>query len=174
MAEDENNYSEKEFSDIFNKYWSRLYALAYKYTGDTDLSKTIVQNIFVTLWRRNKPLRKDIEIQKYLTRAVKYQVFKSFSAGDKTFMISLEDVSENEANSVDDPHQHYIGRESKNRIENIIAELNEPAKTIFRMSRYDSLTHKEIAARIGVTVKTIEYHITKSLHFIKRRYRRYS
>lgn len=173
MDRDENSYSEKEFSDIFNKYWSQLYALAYKYTGDTDLSKTIVQNIFLTLWRREVPLRNEIEIQKYLTRAVKYQVFKSFSNGNKVLAIPLEDVSENETHSADDPHQCYIGRESKNHIENIIAELNEPTRTIFRMSRYDLLTHKEIAARIGVSVKTVEYHITKSLHFIRRRYKNY-
>lgn len=41
--------------------------------------------------------------------------------------------------------------------------MPEQSKTIFKMSREEDLLNREIAERLGVSVKTVEYHITKVL-----------
>ena len=41
--------------------------------------------------------------------------------------------------------------------------LPEQTQRIFRMSRYEQMSVKEIAEKMGVSSKTVEYHITKAL-----------
>ena len=42
-----------------------------------------------------------------------------------------------------------------------VAELSEETRQVFLLSRRQGLTHREIAARLGITEKGVEYHITK-------------
>lgn len=46
-------------------------------------------------------------------------------------------------------------------------------RTIFRMSRFNQLSQKEIAQQMGVSLKTVEFHITKAIKFLRKELRDY-
>jgi RNA polymerase sigma-70 factor, ECF subfamily len=161
-------YSDQEFNDIFKRYWGKVFGIAYKYTRNAELSKEIVQNVFISLWRREEPLREDIAIQKYLTQAAKFQVFKSFRASRHNSLAPLDSAVENESEASYDPFQRYLYSEMNTGVQELISRMNEPARTIFRLSRFEMLTHKEIALRLGLHIKTVEYHISQSLKLLRK------
>ncbi len=165
-----NGYIYEDFNALFKKYWGKLYAICYRYTQDTEDAKDLVQNIFITLWQKETPLKEELSLEHYLTRAAKYQVFK-YLRDRKLFIetspdeiTELPDVSYN-------PYQRSVYRELSSNLEQQITLLHEPAKTIFRMSRLESLSHKEIAARLGIAIKTVEYHLAKAKKNIRRNFR---
>jgi RNA polymerase sigma-70 factor (ECF subfamily) len=57
--------------------------------------------------------------------------------------------------------------ELKEKIESIIDELPARQRDIFKLSRYDGLSHKEIAEKLNITTKTVEYHISQAITYIK-------
>ncbi|MCW3467022.1 sigma-70 family RNA polymerase sigma factor [Chitinophaga nivalis] len=165
----EDIYSHEEFTLIFKRYWAMVYAICFRYTQDADTAKDMVQNIFVTLWERKMALRDAVSLEKYLSKAAKYQVFKHArdrkDAMSEQLGITAADISDEAYNT---PHDHYVYHEMRDQLEKKIAFLKEPARSIFVMSRYESLTHKEIALRMGIAVKTVEYHLTKALKYIRK------
>lgn len=42
------------------------------------------------------------------------------------------------------------------------------------MSREDNMTHKEIAAQLGISVNTVQEHISESLRFIKKHFNKHT
>jgi RNA polymerase sigma-70 factor (ECF subfamily) len=53
------------------------------------------------------------------------------------------------------------------RIQSAIKELPEKYKEVFEMSRFGEKTNAEIAAKLGISIKTVEYRITKSLKILR-------
>ena len=58
-------------------------------------------------------------------------------------------------------------QELLNLIEEAICSLPEKCEAVFRKSRFENLSNKEIANEMGITVKTVEAQITKALKYIK-------
>ena len=57
----------------------------------------------------------------------------------------------------------YSVEELENLIEKAINELPEKYREVFRMSRFEHLTYKEIAERKNISIKTVEAYMHKSL-----------
>jgi len=58
-------------------------------------------------------------------------------------------------------------------VENLLQRLPEKTQTVFKLSRYEDKSVKEIASKLHLTEKAVEYHITKSLKLLKYYLRSY-
>ncbi|MES1249791.1 MAG: sigma factor-like helix-turn-helix DNA-binding protein, partial [Chitinophaga rupis] len=56
-------------------------------------------------------------------------------------------------------------------IDNVLGELPEKTQTIFKLSRYEHKSVKEIAGHMQLTEKAVEYHITKSIKLLRHHLR---
>lgn len=63
------------------------------------------------------------------------------------------------------PQQSWAieAEDAMEKYRHVLAELPTRTREIFELNRVDALTYPEIAARYGVTVKAIEYHMSKAL-----------
>lgn len=66
----------------------------------------------------------------------------------------------------------FEGREALLRLAAILDELPERTREIFLLSRMDGLTNTQLAARYGITVKSIEKHMTRALAHLRNRFDR--
>ncbi|HCC50851.1 MAG TPA: RNA polymerase sigma-70 factor, partial [Porphyromonadaceae bacterium] len=57
--------------------------------------------------------------------------------------------------------------EIKRIVDRSLNDLSEQTRLIFFMSRYENKTNKEIAQNLNVTIKTVEYHISKALNMLR-------
>lgn len=67
--------NENAFTEIYNRYWDRLYYIAHKLLKDTENAEEIVQEVFLALWKK----REAIEIQslnQYLAAMTRYAVYR--------------------------------------------------------------------------------------------------
>ena len=55
------------------------------------------------------------------------------------------------------------------RLEELMAELAPRTREIFLAHRFDGYTYTEIAARTGLSVKTVEKHMTRAIGHLTRR-----
>lgn len=76
--------------------------------------------------------------------------------------IALEDAVPLYA--LDRPHLERISDEQTLlRLKRVIARLPDKCRVVFMLSRFDGLSHKQIADRIGISVKMVEKHIARAL-----------
>ena len=53
-------------------------------------------------------------------------------------------------------------------IDMAVEQMPEQRQRVFRLSRYEGLSHQQIAQKLGVTPKTVEYHIRTALAELKK------
>lgn len=150
------------FTEIYDRYWNKLTAVAYNYTRDKSQSKEIVQELFIGVWKR----RKDVEIQNlnaYLSTAVKFAVFKHIERERRHREI------ENECRQAEStPDDELIeARFLQEYIYGLIEELPEKCRLVFNYSRIKGLSNAEVAKELGISEKTVEGHLTKGLKTLR-------
>ncbi|WP_126974210.1 RNA polymerase sigma factor [Gynurincola endophyticus] len=163
-----NTNSEKEafFQQLFKTYWKKVYNLCYLYTSDVGISKDLTQNIFLSLWERNFLLEDQDAIEKYLSRAAKYQVLNHFRKFKKVELTAV--FTDNNLPSGHHPEDNIHYKEILTNIQQEIEALHEPARTIFKLSREKEMSYKEIALHLGLSIKTVEFHISKVLKRLRK------
>ena len=59
-------------------------------------------------------------------------------------------------------------KELERKIAGVIAGMPHRRREIFNMSRYEKLSNREIAQRLGLSVRTVEKHIENALADIRK------
>jgi RNA polymerase sigma-70 factor (family 1) len=154
----------KSFDLIFERYWKRLYLYAYKIFQDKVVCEDIVQEVFIKLWE-NADTNTISNLEGYLFRAVKFRISNAIRNLKHTSQI--DDVLGNL------PIQHPVDldfdfEETSGLVHDSIETLPEKCREIFRLSREDHLSNKEIAARLNISVRTVETQIYRALKVIRR------
>lgn len=171
------NLSDKELVDrirsneqeayymLFNRHWEPMYAFAQSLIKDSETAKDILQDVWLSLWARREAIYNE-NIKAYLMQAVKFRVYKELRDGrllaeHESYLTTLS----NDPLS-DDILQH---KELELNIENWIEKLPPKRKEVFKLSRYEELTNKEIAEKLGISQRTVETHISHALKFLREK-----
>jgi len=157
------NGSEQAFNKAFDLYYSRLCFFADKILHDFDLSRSLVQQVFVDLWIKRSRLQID-SLQSYLYQSVRnasLDVLKHKKTESK-YLATLE---KEEAVQLTDLMEDA---ELADRINRAIQNLPEKCREIFILCRFDELKYAEIAARLNISVKTVEMQISIALKKLRK------
>ncbi|PWG80555.1 RNA polymerase sigma-70 factor [Pararcticibacter amylolyticus] len=160
---------EAAFTEIFNRYWKRLIAVAFNYTRDQNDAKEIVQSIFISLWDRREVLIIQT-LDNYLAKAVKFAVLKSLQREKRRTEIKCS-IQEQETIPVSD--DVIEAKFLQEYINGIVDELPEKCRLVFKYSRNSGLSIPQISEEMNIAEKTVEAHLTKALKTIRLRLFKY-
>ena len=166
MAKNIVRLDKKSFEVYFKQLFPSLTYYAYKFLKDYDLAKDIVHEAFVKLWDNRKKIDTEGNVKSYLYRSVHNLCLNHIR--DNKRLQSTEDMLEADVDPVDFNYQVET-EELEQAIINAIEELPPKMKQVFILSRYDGLKYKEIAERLGISVKTVEVHMSKALKFLRQK-----
>jgi len=151
---------------IFTHYYKYLVVTGYNITSDNEKAKDLVQDVFFELWKKREQLTIQSSLKSYLRRAVVNRSLnyiktqKRFDFGDDNFSAQTPDKAISAQRSLE-------AEDLKSAIDVAIDSLPEKCKAIFMLSRFEDLSHKEIATKLGISTKTIENQITKALKIVR-------
>lgn len=155
--------SEEAFAAIYDRYWKILLGLAYKHTRDKMLAEEIVQEVFVSLWRRRTEVKIDA-LSSYLATAVKFTTFKQIQRTRRQEEIR-DTVLPVDGKQLDE--EYIDARFLQEYINGLVEKLPEKCQLIFRLSREEHKTNKEISSALNVTEKAVEAQITRALKTLR-------
>ncbi len=150
------------FEEIYNRYWKKLLQFAILKTDSIEISKEIVQELFINLWERRSELEIS-NLEYYLFAATKYKIIKELKKKYKTE--SLSESTENYADNL--PESSLETDELREKIAESINKLPTKTKEVFVKSRIENLSHKEISEALDVSQKAVEYHISQALKLLR-------
>jgi RNA polymerase sigma-70 factor (family 1) len=158
--------NEIAFAQLFERYWETLLDTAYKVVGDKDGAQDIVQEVFTAIWNKRSSL--DItNIPAYLHQSTRHQVFTYIRRN----RMVITDFSFLEGPiQINDTEEQVNFNELSSRIEDSISSLPEQRQKVFRLSRFEHLSNKEIAGQLNISVRTVENHISKALETLRLQY----
>jgi len=152
------------FKEIYERYWQTLYQTAYNLLRDQEVAHDVVQEIFVWLWT-NRGQHSIYALPSYLRAAVKYQVAKLVR--HNKVKAAFYDRTVAAYQPVFSTDQSYEVRELQQIIIAFTQSLPDKAREIYRLSREELLTNKEIAATLDISEKTVENQMTINLRKLR-------
>lgn len=151
------------FTEIYHRYSKDLYLIAWNATRNREKAEDIVQDVFVSLWQRR--LKVEITVLKsWLFQATRFQVLKAFrqDKADAGFLARL--VNATKVIYENDPAAF---KEFQELIPAVFASLPNDQQEIFRLHREEQLTYREIAEKLGISVKTVEKKMSLALRHLR-------
>lgn len=143
-------------------------------------AEDIYMDVMTRFWENRKKLPNDTHIPSYILTAVKNRALNSLRNQSlrTDIHLNMNDHQLRELNfritSLEscDPTELFTD-EILHIIKQTLQQLPENTQLIFFMSRYENKTNKEIAQELDVNIKTVEYHITKTLKLLRKNLKDY-
>jgi len=159
-------YDDHAFEQLFKDHFKALHAYAYVILKDEDDAEEIVQNMFLKFWEKRDLLTVQSSLKAYLYKCV-YNDSLNFLKHQK-IKTKYQDFATYTMNPENEPASSKIEMTELTFNLNIaLNRLPEQCRTIFQMSRFEELKYREIAERLGLSVKTIENQMGKALRILR-------
>ena len=154
------------FDQIYRRYWSELFDVAYKRIHSVEKAEGIIQDLFVELWEKREQIEIRESIEAYLFGALKYRILNALR-NEQVRATHLQIVRD-QANTITNNLEEEI---YKNDLEAAyhtqVNKLPEKCREAFELSRQEQLSFKEIALQLNVSVNTVEKHVGKALRLLR-------
>jgi len=157
---------ETAFEQVFKTYFKRLHAYAFTILRDEATAEEMVQQVFFKLWDRSEGLNFTGSVSAYLYRAVHNESL-NYIKHQKVRTNHQLHVAYSMKNEVEHPAKKVFANELEKKVHSAMNELPEQCRTIFQMSRFDELKYREIADKLGISVKTVENQMGKALKLMR-------
>lgn len=156
------NDEQAAFRVLYDRYWESLYKKALSRLGDSENAQDAVQEVFISLWRNRHSIEVEETLAPYLFTALKYCIIKKICRhAGKVIQIPLmlEDLKCDE-NAAEENFrykelQQLVGRE--------VARLPERMQEIYRLSREQNFSSKEIAEQLVISEQTVKNTLSTTL-----------
>lgn len=155
------------FSELYNRFWDKLYNIACNKLYDNYLAEDVIQELFADLWKRRCILDIKTSANAYLATALKYRIIKArlrqAKENDQKVEIEKYDISDGTYSAQD----NLSFLELKDKLEVLIKHLPEKCQLVYRLNREEGLSSRLISEKLNLSQKTVESHLYRALKSLK-------
>lgn len=163
------NGDTEAFAEIYERYWNKLLVYTMRVIRRQPDAEDLVQELFVSIWRRRQELDIERALSTYLYNSVRYlairHIEKNSTYSDYLQRLAVHIAGEETAGI----EAEIFGRELEGQIDQLIRELPEKMREVFILSRRHYLSYKEIAERLHISEETVRKQVYKSLQILRSR-----
>lgn len=168
------------FDLIYSAYFTRLVKFSFSYTKDLAIAENLSQDAFIKLWEKRAELKPDTNLLAFLLTIVKNGTLNYLKRQKIKIRVEGE-VNNYKIREVDLQCQSLemrnpdliFSKEITQILHKAIAELPEQTRKVLILRHYDYLSNKQIAEKLGITVKGVEFHVTKASKVLKMYFKDY-
>lgn len=157
-----NNGDEAAFVKLFEGYSPVLLSFMSKLSiGSEDISDT-VQQTFLKVWENREKLDPNVPLKNYIITIAKNDLYNSIQR-------NIVAKKHNDILVAHHPNISELPSSDLTRVLNeILGSLPEKRAKVFKMSRIQGYSNKEIAQELGISKSTVENHINNSSSIVKK------
>lgn len=154
--------------ELFTYFYPRLYNFSRSFLKLEEGIDDILQEVFIRIWENRRNIKTPETFNAYIftitrnlllnelrsrlnNEKAKAKIFKKSVAGEYLLSDQIE------------------FDELKEQVDQMVAGLPEKQREVFLLSRKEGLSYKEIATKLGIAEKTVEYHISQAIGILKKK-----
>ena len=158
----------RAFSQIFDRYWDKLFVHAIKMLDDEDEAKDLVQELFVSLWVKAEAgeLHLQTSLSGYLYVATRNKVLNHIRQKKtrNTFEEALATyIDLNQYSVIEKISEKELAAALDSEIQSLPPKMRE----VFELSRKEHFSHKEISLQLSISDTTVKKQINNALKILK-------
>lgn len=154
------------FRCIYDLYWKKVYAYCLYHTADAQIAEETLQDIFYSVWERRETLDQDMPIERYLVKAARNKVVDHFRKR-AIHQKHAENILQNTRNSEHTTENTLAFEELSEHVTQLVERLPAQCQKVYRLSREEGMNNRQIASTLVISEKTVEFHLTKALAFLR-------
>ncbi len=156
---------------VFQMCYPIVVKSIHRFIQDRNLVEDLSQEVFMRFWTKRHQINVTTSLPAYLRRmaineALGYLRSKKNHSTDE---FTLDSITETDAGA----EQQYLYNELQDNITSAIDTLPPKCKIIFKMSRFDDMTYREIADALNISIKTVENQMGKALRLLRGKLKSY-
>ncbi|MBB6107894.1 RNA polymerase sigma-70 factor [Mucilaginibacter lappiensis] len=157
------------FTEIYNRYWKQMLAIAWNHCKDSAVAKDIVHDVFISLWEKCN-LSDIRNLPAFLAGAIKLSIYHYYQKEQRRSELAQQHLDfETMAYTEDKLDARFL----QQYIDSIVEELPEKCRLVFRYSRENGMKNSEIATEMQITEKGVEANLTRALKIIRGGLKKY-
>ncbi len=156
------------FQQLYNDFFSKVYAFTYKHTGDQAVAEDLTHDVFLKLWQNRATfsdtippdaqlltIARQLLINRYKREAVRQRVLADWH--QKT----------PDSTPADETERPLQTTELAENLQAALAGLPPKRREIFEKSRFENLSYDQIADQLGISRATVESQMVKALRTLR-------
>lgn len=156
------------FNGLFDRYYPTVRNFAFRLLGDMDVAQEAAQDAFVRLWEKGAGDGREPVVRAFLftvTRNIcidRIRSDRAITEYRRKIMLKYSAVADSFLDDI-------ITSDLRQMFDRQIEALPPQCARAFRLSRIEHLTYKEIAQRMGVSVKAVEANVGRAIAILREK-----
>jgi RNA polymerase sigma-70 factor (ECF subfamily) len=162
------DHTEQIFQQLFSAEYGKLCRYALTYMKDAHSAEDIVQDTFIKIWETKRELIASKEIRFYLVTAVRNNCISALRKLKSSNIHFPETAPEPEPEPFFTQTQHR--EDATEKSDKVAAALNllpPKCKEVFLLVKMHSMSYKQVAESLDISVKTVENQMGKALRVLR-------
>lgn len=165
------NSDKKALQSLFERYYTTIHITIDRIVKDSSMSEDLAQQVFIQFWEKRKQINITTSVAAYLHRmAINEALSYKRKIKNKTTE-ELQSYHNNDLTATTE--EDFLYSELHQTVEAAISTLPPRCQTIFRLSRFEGKTYKQIALELDISEKTVENQMGKALKILREKLKYY-
>lgn len=164
---------EDAFCELYATYKNRLIYFAMRFLKSREYAEDVFQDAFTVVWQSRRFINPDASFSSYLYTIMRNRILNQLRNAANEEKLK-ESILSQALDYTEDTKCEVMLNDLKSLISHALQQLTPRQREIFEMSREAQLSHKEIADKLGISVNTVQEHISISLKLIRTYLIKYS
>ena len=155
--------SRKDFKRLFDSCYDTLVRYAYWFLKSKEDSEEVILDLMLHLWKNRETIEISESFHSYIRTSVRNRCLNRLR---KTDLYAYLDLMQD----VESPENVDAGLNMEDIsavVWTAMSSVSEKCREVFSLSRKEGMKNSEIAERMGLSEKSVEAYITKSLKIIR-------
>ncbi|SHF84671.1 RNA polymerase sigma-70 factor, ECF subfamily [Fodinibius roseus] len=152
----------KAFEKLFLRFYEPLCQFSWQFTRSRHVSEELVQEVFLAVWKSRETLDSKKDVRSYLYQSVRNKALNHIKHQElaEEYNSKIEWLS---PTPVTQTHHYGEQSEFEKAAKKAIENLPDRARQVYKLSRKDGLTYREISDVLDISVKTVESQMSRAL-----------
>ena len=150
---------------LFYRHFKTSVAIGIRMVGEEDAGKDVAQQVFIRLWEK----RTGLEIAGSMLAYIKRMTINEALAQRRT-SVRRQELGEHvhtQVVSLPEGENRIREEQMQQQIDKAVDALPDKCREVFKLSRFEDLSYKEISATLNISIKTVENHMGRALRELR-------
>jgi len=168
------NGDERAFDELVRRHQGRVYAVAYRFTGNREDALDVVQEALLKAYRKIDTWQPTGGFVPWLLRLTSNQAVDALRRRKRQRHERLDEAYRQASEhapvepTVMNTEQQAWAHEIDRRIQAALPVLSPTQRTVFVLRHYEGFQLAEIATQIGCTVGSVKVHLFRALKKLQK------
>ncbi|MGF6928061.1 RNA polymerase sigma-70 factor (family 1) [Chitinophaga sp. W2I13] len=158
--------SEYAFTELFSRYRTKVYSVAFRFLRSQAAAEEVVQDVFLKCWLKRETLPEVKNLDAYLKVVTRNLVLNRFRKRANE-AAAQEELGRREV-MVNDTDHRIQEHQYREIIQTALGQLPPQQREVYRLAKEEGLSHEAIASRMHISAVTVKSHMARALQSIRR------